>query len=145
VALQDGGWHHERSYARQRATREDTIRLWRKIRTVEDPEWTRRYHATDPSEKGFGGRLEVTLDDGTIISDELAVANAHPLGAKPMDRTGYIEKFLTLTEGILPAGEQDRFLSTVRKLEDLAPEALLTLNPALPPASLIENTKPGIF
>ncbi|MBW0014608.1 MmgE/PrpD family protein, partial [Mycobacterium sp.] len=45
VALQDGGWHHERSYAPERARRPDTVALWRKISTVEDPEWTRRYHS----------------------------------------------------------------------------------------------------
>ncbi len=31
VALQDGVWHHERSYARARATRPDTVALWHKV------------------------------------------------------------------------------------------------------------------
>src|SRR5690554_4085640 len=44
VALQDGEWHHVRSYLPERARRPDTVRLWHRIRTVEDPEWTRRYH-----------------------------------------------------------------------------------------------------
>ena len=35
VALQDGEWHHVRSYAPERASREDTIRLWHKISTIE--------------------------------------------------------------------------------------------------------------
>ena len=52
VALEDGGWHHERSYAPERAGREQTIALWHKISTVEDPEWTRRYHSHDPQRKG---------------------------------------------------------------------------------------------
>src|SRR3546814_16387828 len=47
VALQDGRWDHEASYAPQRAARDDTVRLWRKVRTVEDPEWTRRF--TEPA------------------------------------------------------------------------------------------------
>ena len=64
VALQDGSWHHERSYAPERAHRPDTIELWRKISTVEDPEWTRRYHSTDPAEKAFGARAEITLKSG---------------------------------------------------------------------------------
>ncbi len=57
VALQDGTWDHEKSYAPpERANRPpDTIALWKKISTVEDPEWTRRYHSTDPNEKAFGG------------------------------------------------------------------------------------------
>ncbi|HEX2891518.1 MAG TPA: MmgE/PrpD family protein, partial [Vineibacter terrae] len=78
VALQDRGWHHERSYARERATRPDTVALWHKIRTVEDPAWTQRYHSPDPREKAFGGRVEVTLDDGSMITDEIAVADALP-------------------------------------------------------------------
>jgi 2-methylcitrate dehydratase len=56
VALQDGSWHHERSYAPERAHRRDTVELWRKISTAEDPGWTRRYHSTDPAEQAFGAR-----------------------------------------------------------------------------------------
>src|SRR5271165_4971219 len=54
VALQDGGWHHVRSYLPERAQREDTVRLWNKITTSEDPEWTKAYHDTDPNKKRFG-------------------------------------------------------------------------------------------
>ncbi len=64
VALEDGTWHHERSYAPERAGRPQTVALWQKIRTVEDPEWTRRYHSHDPKEKAFGGHVVVTLADG---------------------------------------------------------------------------------
>ena len=53
VALEDGGWHHEKSYAPERAGRPETVALWRKISTVEDPEWTRRYHSHDPKRKGL--------------------------------------------------------------------------------------------
>src|SRR3954452_21523039 len=70
VALEDGGWHHEKSYAPERAGRAETIELWRKISTVEDPEWTRRYHSHDPAQKAFGGRVVVTLKGGSTISDE---------------------------------------------------------------------------
>ena len=86
VALQDGTWHHERSYAPERAHRPDTVALWRKISTVEDPEWTRRYHCADPAERAFGARAEVTLHSGEVIVDEIAVADAHPLGARPFGR-----------------------------------------------------------
>src|SRR5690606_7172769 len=75
VALEEGGWHHERSYAPERANRPGTVALWHKISTVEDPEWTRRYHSHDPKEKAFGGRVVVTLQDGSVIEDELAVAD----------------------------------------------------------------------
>ena len=52
VALQDGRWHHVDSYAPRRAGRADTVRLWHKIETREDPEWERRYLSTDPSRAG---------------------------------------------------------------------------------------------
>ena len=77
VALQDGRWHHVDSYAPRRAARADTVRLWHKIETREDPEWERRYLSTDPSELAYGGRVEVLMQDGSRIVDELAVANAH--------------------------------------------------------------------
>ena len=101
VALQDRGWHHERSYAPERAARPDTIALWHKIRTVEDPEWTRRYHSRDPKEMAFGGRVVVTFDDGSVLEDEIAFADAHPLGAKPFRRENYISKFRELADGIV--------------------------------------------
>src|SRR5699024_11756794 len=41
VALQDGEWHHERSYAPERAQRPDTVALWHKISTAEDRKSTR--------------------------------------------------------------------------------------------------------
>ena len=119
VALEDGSWHHKRSYASERAHRPETIALWHKIRTVEDPEWTRRYHAEDPNEKAFGCRAEVRLKDGTVISDELAIADAHPLGARPFARPQYEEKFRTLAEGIVAPAEQDRFLAAVTNIETL--------------------------
>ena len=56
VALQDGTWHHVDSYTPKRAGRADTVRLWHKIETREDAEWTRRYHSIDPAEKAFGAR-----------------------------------------------------------------------------------------
>ena len=104
VALEDGGWHHERSYAPERAGRETTVALWRKISTVEDPAWTRRYHSHDPKEKAFGGRVVVKLKGGSVISDEIALADAHPLGARPFGRTDYIRKFRNLAEGVIARG-----------------------------------------
>src|SRR5262249_54966894 len=41
---------HRDSYALERSHRRDTIALWRKISTVEDPQWTRPYHANDPAQ-----------------------------------------------------------------------------------------------
>ncbi|WP_459545819.1 2-methylcitrate dehydratase PrpD [Nocardia sp. X0981] len=124
VALQDGTWHHERSYDPERAQRPDTVELWRKISTAEDPEWTRRYHSTDPTEKAFGARAEVTLKSGEVIIDELAVADAHPLGARPFVRDQYIAKFRTLAAGVVEPAEQDRFLEVVQRAGELSADEL---------------------
>ncbi|MBB5160714.1 2-methylcitrate dehydratase PrpD [Mycobacterium sp. AZCC_0083] len=136
VALQDGSWHHERSYAPERAHRPDTVELWRKIRTVEDPEWTRRYHSSDPAEKAFGARAEVTLKNGEVITDELAVADAHPLGARPFEREQYVAKFTELADGVVDSAEQQRFLSVVDNLAELKPGALRSLNVLVDPRVL---------
>lgn len=119
VALQDGAWHHVDSYAPERASRPDTVELWNKTTTLEDKEWTRRYHSIDPNEKAFGGRVEVTLKDGSKIVDEIAVADAHPLGARPFAREQYINKFKTLAADVLDAAEIDRFLNLVQRLPEL--------------------------
>jgi len=119
VALEDGEWHHERSYAPERAARPETVALWHKITTREDPEWTRRYHAVDPKEKAFGGRVVVALADGTTVEDEIAVADAHPLGARPFGRAQYVEKFRTLADGVVARAEQDRFLDAAERLGEL--------------------------
>jgi 2-methylcitrate dehydratase len=145
VALQDGAWHHERSYAPERAARPDTVALWHKIRTLEDPEWTRRYHAADPGQKAFGGRVVVTLDDGRVIEDEIAVADAHPLGARPFGRADYIAKFRSLAEGIVASAEQDRFLAVVARLPELSAPELAGLTFAVDPERLRVSTASGIF
>jgi 2-methylcitrate dehydratase len=135
VALQDGTWHHVDSYTPQRAGRPDTVELWQKITTVEDPEWTRRYHSNDPAEKAFGGRVEITLTDGTTITDEIAVADAHPLGARPFARENYVAKFRGLAEGVLPDAEIERFLELAQRLPELSAAELggLTVwTPGLP-------------
>jgi 2-methylcitrate dehydratase len=144
VALQDGAWHHEASYAPKRAGRADTVRLWHKIETREDPEWTRRYHTLDIADKAFGARVEIIFNDGSTLVDEMAVANAHPLGAKPFGREDYIHKFQMLTDGIISTRESNRFLETVQNLPRLTAGELAGLNVALP-AGALEESKPGIF
>ena len=136
VALQDGAWHHVDSYAPERAKRADTVALWNKTTTREDPAWTKRYHSIDPAEKAFGGSVEITLTDGTVIVDELAVADAHPLGAKPFAREAYIGKFRTLADGVLEQTEIERFLELVQRLPLLAADEL---------SGLTVTAKPGLF
>ncbi|KWV61058.1 2-methylcitrate dehydratase [Bradyrhizobium macuxiense] len=145
VALEDGGWHHQASYAPERAGRPETVALWHKISTVEDPEWTRRYHSIDPREKAFGGRVVVTLRGGSVISDEIAVADAHPLGARPFARPQYIAKFRKLAEGVIAQGEQDRFLAAVERLSSLKAGELGELTFSVAPDRLGPPQPSGIF
>ena len=145
VALEDGGWHHERSYAPERANRPETVALWHKVSTVEDPAWTRRYHSHDPAEKAFGGRVVVTLADGSVIEDELAIADANPLGARPFKRPDYINKFRTLAEGIVAIPEQDRFIAAVERFATLKAGELGELNFQVAPEQLGPAAARGIF
>lgn len=144
VALQDGGWHHVKSYAPERARRPDTVALWHKIETAEDPVWTARYHATG-ADKAFGGKVIVTMKDGRTIIDELGVADAHPAGARPFRRPDYIGKFRTLAEGVVEPGEQDRFLALVERLPSLTAAEVTQLNFTVPAARLGADAPAGIF
>jgi 2-methylcitrate dehydratase len=144
VALEDGRWHHVDSYTPERAGRPSTQRLWRSVETREDPEWTRRYHSNDPREKAFGGRVELFLRNGACVTDEISVANAHPLGAKPFARADYRRKFHTLADGTVNPNESQRFLDTADKLSELSAGELRLLNVAVPEEALIQG-KSGIF
>lgn len=147
VALQDGEWHHVRSYAPERAGRKDTVRLWHRIETVEDSDWTARYHHPDPDRRAFGGRAEITMQDGSVIADELAVANAHSRGARPFARADYVRKFEMLTEGRVSEGERSRFLDLVQDLPSLSAEQVTALNVVLDAEELTnaERDDRGIF
>ena len=128
VALQDGEWDHNRSYAPERAGRADTVALWHKVTTEEDQEWTRRYHSIDPQEKAFGGRAEIRLSDGSQIVEEIAVADAHPLGARPFAREQYLTKLRTLAEGTVADSELTRFIQAVEELPSLGAGELDAVN-----------------
>jgi len=147
VALQDGRWHHVDSYAPERANREDTVRLWHKIKTVEDKKWTERYHDPDPSKKAFGARIEIFFKNGEKLVDEMAVANAHAYGATPWKRKDYMNKFRILTEGIVSSQETERFFGLIDRLSTLSANEVLELNPILELSKLTKNTRDtrGIF
>jgi 2-methylcitrate dehydratase len=104
------------------------VELWHKVSTVEDPEWTRRYHSLDIAEKAFGGTVVITLTDGTVITEEIAVADAHPLGARPFKREQYVNKFRTLAAGLVAEEEIERFLAAAARLPELAAGELDQLN-----------------
>ncbi|KJL36492.1 MmgE/PrpD family protein [Microbacterium azadirachtae] len=146
VALQDGTWHHVDSYAPERAQREDTVALWHKVTTAEDEEWTRRYHSIDPAEKAFGGRVEIRLTNGETVTDEIAVADAHPLGARPFAREDYIRKFRILAGPVLEPAEIERFLALVQRLPELTAAEVAELSIVAAPGVLATAPAPkGLF
>jgi 2-methylcitrate dehydratase len=146
VALQDGSWHHVDSYSPERAGRADTVELWHKVTTEEDAEWTRRYHSLDIAEKAFGGTVEITLNDGTVVTDSIAVADAHPLGARPFAREQYINKFRTLAAGLVEETEIDRFIAAAENLPNLAAGELDQLNITAAPGVVDLTAAPkGLF
>ena len=67
VALEDGNWHHVKSYTKTRAKRKSTIKIWRSIKTHEDKKWTRKYHDPNPKKKAFGAKVIITLKNGKKI------------------------------------------------------------------------------
>ena len=146
-ALHNGFWHHVKSYAPEVAKHPEVVALWKKITTCEDAEWTRRYHSIDPKEKAFGGRVEITLADGKKITDQIAVADAHPLGARPFARANYIHKFQTLTKELISRDESQRFIAAAQQLGALKANQLGGLNVVLPSDKLTcaERDQRGIF
>jgi 2-methylcitrate dehydratase len=112
---------------------------------VEDPKWTARYHADDPAVKAFGGKIRIIMKDGRVIEDEMAVANAHSLGATPWKRPDYVRKFRTLTDGILTDAEGERFLDVVQRLPGVSAAELAGLTIALPADKLAAGATGGIF
>ena len=145
VALEDGKWHHINSYTPRRANKKSTVTLWRKVKTFEDKKWTKRYHDRDPNKKSFGGRVVIRMKDGTKIEDQISVADAHPAGKRPFERSNYIEKFQTLTQGIITTKESDRFLKAVQNLRKLKSGELTKLNVEVKGKFLRTRSKKTIF
>jgi 2-methylcitrate dehydratase len=128
VALEDGNWHHINSYTPERANKKSTIDLWKKVTTLEDKKWTKKYHDPNPAKKCFGGEVIIQMKDGSKIKSKLGVADAHPNGNKPFKRIDYINKFKTLTKNIIDYKESERFLNDVQSLRELGKSELHKLN-----------------
>jgi 2-methylcitrate dehydratase len=71
VALEDGDWHHVKSYTKARANKKSTIKIWKSITTYEDKKWTKKYHDPNPMKKSFGAKVVVTLNNGKKIIEQL--------------------------------------------------------------------------
>ena len=145
VAIEDGKWHHVKSYTKARAKRKSTIRIWRSIKTHEDKKWTKKYHDPDPRKKAFGAKVVITLKNGRKITEEQGVADAHPFGSRPFNRKDYINKFLTLTKDIINKKESEKFLKTVQNLKKIKAGQLDKLNIEVKKNKLKRNLKKGIF
>ena len=128
VALEDGKWHHIDSYTPERANTKKTVELWKKIKTLEDKKWTKKYHDPNPNKKCFGGKVLIKMKNGSKIVEEISVADAHPNGKNPFKRKDYIKKFKTLTGGIIESNESERFLKDVQNLRNLGKSELGKLN-----------------
>ena len=145
VALEDANWHHVKSYSKARARRKSTLKIWRSIKTHEDKKWTRRYHDPNPKNKAFGAKVIITLKNNKKVIEEQGVADAHPYGSRPFKRPDYINKFLTLTKGVITKKESDRFLKDVQNLKKLKNNQLTKLNIEVSRRYLKSNNKKGIF
>lgn len=86
----------------------------------------------DESECGLkdalGGSADIQFDNGRTVSDELIFSATHSQGDRCYSRADCIEKFESITAGIVSSGERQRFLSAVQKLPHLASGELADLN-----------------
>jgi len=144
VALEDGEWDHISSYTSERAGRLTTHKLWSAITTEEAGHWTERYHAANPADRAFGGRAEITLNDGTVIEAEKAVADAHPNGASPWQEDDYRAKFYRLAARHMPDAAIDQLWHSIQHLSALDATQLGALNLMLPTLASEPRTT-GIF
>lgn len=129
VALEDGFWHHETSYSKERKQNPETINLWKKVETFEDPDFNQKYYnEQDPLKKVQGAKIEVIMNDETKITEQLDFANGHPSGKMPFGRNEYIRKMQPLINGFVSHQEELRFVSLINSLEKLNSNEIQNLN-----------------
>ena len=143
-ALVDGNWHHDASYDPARIAEPAFVALWRKVSTVEDEVWNRRFDAATPLDRDHGAQAVITFDDGTVLAEEIAVADSHPRGAAPWGPSDYAAKFETLAEPFVDATERARFLDTATAMRTLPAGGLGALGVTAAPGRLIDGP-PGLF
>jgi 2-methylcitrate dehydratase len=87
------------------------------------------------------------MDDGTVVVDEIAVADAHPRGMRPFARKQYIAKFRSLANGAVAPEEQERFLDVAQRLGTLEARELAGLSFCVQPEQLGDgrSASGGIF
>ena len=92
VALEDGTWHHIKSYTKARAKRKSTIKIWKSIKTHEDKKWTKDI-TIQILEKSIWRKSNNNSQKWQKISEEQGVADAHPYGARPFKRKIILRNF----------------------------------------------------
>ncbi len=91
--------------------------------------------------------MTIRLKDGTTLSDEKPVADAHANGRAPWRWDDYVRKFETLAPAALDRDARDCFLDAALRASTLTPAEIVALLPALP-AGAVEPDAPtgsGIF
>ena len=101
------------------------------------------------SDSGWSGCFDlawspVACGDATYGTTPRSCGRSHARDRRPFAREQYIDKFRTLTEGIVTAREANRFLADVQDLASIPAGELGVLNVALPAGTLLDS-KPGIF
>ena len=85
------------------------------------------------------------MKDGSTITDEINVADAHPAGKRPFGRIEYINKFKMLTNNIITDRESKRFLNAVQNLQNLKSRELQSLNIEVKNKGNLKSVKKAIF
>ena len=85
------------------------------------------------------------MKDGSIIQEEKEVADAHPSGLRPFRRSDYIEKFKTLTDGLITKSESKKFLTLVQNLKNLNSKDLLSFRRRLQPSVMVQKVQVWII
>ena len=148
AALHTGFWHHVKSYAPEVAQHPQVVELWNKIKTVEDPEWTRRYHSTDPKAKSLRWPSGNCFQRWPHLVDETRRGRRPPARRETI-RPRRLHQQIQNAYGRFNFAhcESDRFIDTVQQLAKLTPSELSGLNVVLPPGRLncATRDKRGIF
>jgi 2-methylcitrate dehydratase len=140
-ALVDGTWHHDHSYDPALISQPAFVALWRKVETVEDADWNRRFDVAEPLDKHHGASAIILHDDGRKDEMELAVADSHPKGAAPWAMADYVAKFDTLTAGIVTMAQGQRFVAAAADLASLSSDAVHSLGLTADEAQVLSGPK----
>ena len=131
VALQDGGWHHERSYAPERARRARHGRaVAQDLRPSRIPSGRGATTATIPTKRRSAAASSITLKDGSgHRATRWRVADAHPSARGRSSAAGLRPEVpRRWPKASIAGAEQDRFLGRSSRLAELKAGELAGLN-----------------